>query len=196
MKWTLKCGLATALAIVRTDTTSATMATKANPETVISEWSAPERGLSGRLHVELEDLDVASRRAVYLELRNDSLEAIAVIDQPRIEARLTDEAGKTIEPSEFPVSGLIPNPQWAVIPRGAVLRLRIDMQTVGVPEKKSGKALVAVGGRSWALAAGNNVLRLRVLLERKAGAPVDQWVGELTLPPVPVMITPQMLSAH
>jgi hypothetical protein len=35
-----------------------------------------------------------------------------------------------------------------------------------------------------------------VLLERKAGAPVNQWVGELTLPPVAVMITPQMLAAH
>ena len=186
----------TALAIVRTDTTSAAMATKVNPEMVISDWSAPERGLFGRLHVELEDLDVALRHALYLELRNGSLEPIAVIDQPRIEARLTDEAGKAIEPSEFPMSGPIPNPQWAVIPRGAVLRLRIDMQTVGVPEKKSGKALVAVGGHSWALAAGEYVLRLRVLLERKAGAPVNQWVGELTLPPVAVMITPQMLAAH
>jgi hypothetical protein len=127
------------------------MATKANPETVISDWSAPERGLAGRLQVELEDLDVALRHAMYLELRNDSLEPVAVTYQPRLEARLTDEASKAIEPSEFPMSGPIPKPQWAVIPRGAGLRLRIDMQTVGVPEKKSGKALVAVGGHSWAL---------------------------------------------
>jgi hypothetical protein len=186
----------TALAIVRTDTTSGAMAMKPNSETMMSEWSAPERGVSGRLHVELEDLDVALRHAVYLELRNDSLEPIAVTDQPRIEARLTDEAGPAIKPSGLPMSGPIPNPQWAVIPRGAVLRLRIDMQTVGAPERKSGKALVAVGGHSWALAAGKYLLRLRVLLERKAGAPVNQWVGELTLPPVAVMITPEMLAAH
>ena len=158
--------------------------------------SPPTGARSHRLHVELEDLDVAMRHVVYLELRNDYLGPIAVIDQPRVEAGLTDEAGKVVEPFEQPMSGPIPNPQWAVIPRGAALRLRIDMQTVGVPEKKSGKALLAAGGHSWPLAAGRYVLRLRVQSQPQADAPQDQWVGELTLPPVAVIVTPQILSAH
>jgi hypothetical protein len=172
------------------DAVTAAVPTKTNSEPVVSEWSATEQGLSGRLRVELEDLGVAMRHAVYLELRNESLEPIAVIDQPRIEGRLTDESGKALDPSEFPMSGPIPDPQWAVIPRGAALRFRIDMRTVGLPEKKSGKVLLAAGGHSWALPAGRYLLRLRVLFERETGAPQNQWVGALTLPSVIVTVRP------
>ena len=172
------------------------MATKSNRETTISDWSTSEHGLSGRLHVELDDLDVALRFAVYLELRNDSSEPVTITDQPGIEARLWNNGAKPIEPSGLPMSGPIPNPQWAVIPRGGTLRLRIDMQTVGVPEKKSGKALLAVGGHSWALAAGEYVLGIGVRSQRVANAPPNQWVGELTLRPVSIIITPDVLAAY
>jgi hypothetical protein len=177
----------TTIANTRTDTAEAAVTTNPTSGIVTSEWSAPERGLSGRLQVEREDLGAALRYAVYLELRNDSLEPIAVTDEPRVEAGLRDEAGKVVEPFEQPMSGPSPNAQWAVIPRGAVLRLRIDMQTVGVPEKKTGLALLAAGGRSWVLGAGNYALKLRALFESEAVSG-NQWIGALTLPSVSVMV--------
>ena len=79
-------------------------------------WSEPANGLSGRLRVEFEDLKPGLRYAVYLELRNHALTPVAVINQPEINAELLDPAAKPVSASGFPISGPIPNPQWAVIP--------------------------------------------------------------------------------
>ena len=53
------------------------------------EYLSWRRGLSGRLHVELVDLEVATRHAMYVRLTRlggADCRDIAVIDQPRIEA--------------------------------------------------------------------------------------------------------------
>jgi hypothetical protein len=164
---------------------------KPNSQAVISEWSDLERGLCGRLQVEIEDLDLASRYAVYLELRNDSPEPIAVTDRPRVGVRLSGREGKAVSPAHLPMSGPVPNAQAAVIPRGAALRVRIDMQTVGVPPKETGMVLLALGGQSWTLSAGEYVLTVNVTFDGVPGAPRNRWSGQLKVPPVALMVPRQ-----
>ena len=117
---------------------------------------------------------------MYLEVRNDSLEPVAVVNQPRMESSLSDETGKRVAPSMLPMAGQYES-QWAVIPRDATLHSDRHA-TVGVPEKKRNGSM-AVGGNSWGLRSGKYVLILRVLFEREADAPQNQWVGELTCRP-------------
>lgn len=92
------------------------------------------------------------------------------------------------------MSGPIPSPQWAVIPRDAYIGFRVDTQTAGVPTKEHGMALIAVGGKMWALRAGKYVLEIALVFKSEADAPPNQWVGELELPPVEVVVTAQMLA--
>jgi hypothetical protein len=132
------------------------------------------------LLVNPEHLGAGVRHAVYLELRNDSLEPVAVVNAPRVEASLAETGGNPVSPSMFPMGGPIPNPQWAVIPREATLQLRIDSQTVAVPEKQDGLALMAVAGHSWSLRPGSYVLKLRVIFEHEVDAPPNQWTGVLS----------------
>jgi hypothetical protein len=164
---------------------------KSNSQAVISEWTDLERGLCGRLQVEIEDLDFTSRYAVYLELRNDSPDPIAVTDWPRVEVRLSGYEGKAVNPVHLPMSGPVPNAQAAVIPPGAALRLRIDMQTVGVPPKETGRVLLALGGQSWTLSAGEYVLTVNVTFDDMPGAPRNRWSGQLKVPPVALIVPRQ-----
>lgn len=164
------------------------------PKPIANVWSESVNGLSGRLRVEFEDLKPGLRHAVYLELRNHSLNPIAVTNQPQIHAELFDSAGKSVGTSGFAMSGPIPNPQWAVIPQDAYLGFRIDMQTVGVPTREHGMVLIAVGGKSWELRAGKYVLKIALVFKREEDGPQNQWVGELELPPVEVVVTTEMLA--
>src|SRR5262245_53669337 len=91
-------------------------------------WSASIQGLSGRLHVEFEDLEPGLRHAASLELRNQSTSPVAVIDQPRLRAKLFDSGGDPVIQMATSASGPIPSPQWAVIPRDASIRFRVDAQ--------------------------------------------------------------------
>lgn len=159
-------------------------------------WSALTNGLSGRLRIEFEDLKPGLRHAVYLELRNHSLNTVAVTNQPQVHAELFDSTRKPVSTSGFPISGPIPNAQWAVIPRDAYIGFRIDMQTVGVPTRKHRMALLAVGGKSWGLRAGEYVLRTTLVFKYEEDGPKNQWVGKLELPPVEIVITPQMLAVN
>jgi len=163
---------------------------------VATAWSEPTNGLSGRLLVEFEDLKPGLRHAISLELRNDYFNPIAVINQPRIHAELYDSSGKPVSTSGIWMSGPIPSPQWAVIPRDAYLGFRIDMQTVGVPTREHGMALIAVGGKTWEVRAGTYVLEIALVFERKEDGPPSQWVGELVLPPVEIVVTTQMLAPN
>jgi hypothetical protein len=164
-----------------------------NPEA--NAWSEPVRGLSGRLLVELEDLRPGLRYAVVLELRNHTLRPVTVTDQPQVHTGLFDLAGKPVAEVKFPASGPAREPQWAVIPREATLGFRIDMQTVGVPTGEHGMALLALGGKSWGLRTGEYVLKTKIGFHPKEEAPQTPWSGELDLPPVPIILTPQMLAA-
>jgi hypothetical protein len=118
---------------------------------------------------------------------------VAVVNQPEIHAELYDSTGKPVSTSSFPMSGPIPNPQWAVIPRDAYLGFRVDMQTVGVPTREQGMALIAVGGKMWGLRAGKYALKARLIFKNEENGPQNQWVGELELPSVDVVVTAQML---
>jgi hypothetical protein len=183
-------------AIVGTHTTInfATMSKEPIPNPVANAWSEVTKGLSGRLRVEFEDLKPGLRHAVYLELRNHSLNPVAVTNQPQIHAEIFDSAGRPVNTSDFPMSGPIPNPQWAVIPRDAYLGFRIDMQTVGVPTREHGIALIAIGDKTWGLRSGKYMLQIALVFKNEKNGVQNQWVGELKLPRVEVVITTEMLA--
>ena len=124
-------------------------------------WSETVSGLSGRLWVEPENLRPGLRYAVHLELKNRSMDPIAVIDQPDIRADLRDLSGQPVGTSALDISGPIPEPQWAVIPRDAYLGIRIDMRIVAVPGPGHGVALLALGGRRGKSARGSTCCRRR-----------------------------------
>jgi hypothetical protein len=161
---------------------------------VSAAWSQPINGLSARLRVEFEDLSPGLRHAVYLELGNHSSDPIAVTNQPQIRAELLDSSGMAVGTSNAWISGPIPSPQWAVIPRDAYIGFRIDMQTVGVPTREHGTVLLAVGGKMWGLRPGEYVLRATLVGDFAEGGPREQWIGELPLQPLKVVVTPQMLA--
>jgi hypothetical protein len=163
------------------------------PEPVANAWSEPVNGLSGRLRVEFEDLKPGLRHAVWVELRNHSLDPVAVTNQPEVHAELLDASGKPVSTSDFSVSGPIPQPQWAVIPRDAYIGFRVDMQTVGVPTREHGMALFAVGGKCWGLRAGKYLLQTMLVFKKEGDGPQNQWLGELNLPTVQFTITMRML---
>jgi len=157
-------------------------------------WSGPANGLSGRLRVEFEDLEPGLRHAVHLELRSHLQDPVAVPVPPRIHARLFDPAGRPLGAAGIARSGPVPEPRWAVIPRDAYVGFRIDLQSVGVPARGQGVALLAVGGESWELGAGRYVLKVAVASENQGETPPGRWVGELELPPVEVVVTARMLA--
>ena len=160
----------------------------------MSVWSEPVNGLRGRLLVEPEELEQGFRHTVYLELKNTSSTAVAVVNQPAIRADLRDPSGKPIGTAGRPMSGPAPGPEWAVIPRDAYIGFRVDMRTVGVPTREHEMALLAVGGSTWALTAGRYLLTATIVFERREGGLSGQWTGELRLPPVEVTVTRQMLQ--
>jgi len=152
-------------------------------------------GLAGRLRIELESLDHGLRHAVYLELKNISLNPIAVTNQPDTHAELSDPAGKPIRTMDYLTSGPSHAPQWAVIPPDVYVGFRIDMQTVGIPTSAHRTALLAVGDKGWALKAGTYVLTTTVVFERQREGPTNQWVGQLQLPPSEFRVTEEMLAS-
>jgi hypothetical protein len=172
------------------------MPTEPTMTSVANSWSAPVNAVSGRLRVEFEDLKPGLRHAVYLELLNRSAGPIAVTNQPEVHARLFDSAGRPSNAAGSSRSGPVPDPQWAVIPSAAYIGFRIDMQTVGVPTRGQGIALIALGGKSWELRAGTYVLSTAAAFKRAEDGPPSQWVGELQLPPVEFAVTMQMLAAN
>lgn len=155
-------------------------------------WSKPDNGLSGRLRVVFEDIKPGLRHAVTLELKNVSLKPLAVINQPRIEAELFNSAGKRVNTTaRFSMSGPIPDAQWGVIPRDANLGFRIDMLTVGVPSKD--QALLAVGGKTWGLKPGKYTRESKMICKKQKG-PNNQWVGQIVLPPVEIIVTNKQVA--
>jgi hypothetical protein len=166
------------------------------PDAVTPAWSGTVNGLAGRLLVAFEDLQPGLRHAIFLELTNHSLDPVAVTDQPEFRADLRDaSSGAPVGPADLLVSGPIPIPQWAVIPRDAYAGIRVDIRTLGVPTREHGVALLALGGKAWHVSAGDYLLQATLICSRRPDGPANQWVGELELPPAGVVVTAQMVGA-
>ena len=172
------------------------MSKEPTKKTVTNGWSEPVNGLSGRLRIELEDLKPGLRHAVYLELRNHSLNPVAVVNQPEISAELYDSFGKPVTTSGFSANGPKPNRQWMVIPLDAYLGFRVDNQTTSVPTREHGMVLLSVGGKSWELSTGEYLLKATVTFKDEKDGPPNRWVGEIPLPPVEVVVTKEMLAVN
>jgi hypothetical protein len=158
-------------------------------------WSDTIDGLCGRLVVEFEDLGPGVRYAVYAELRNHALLPIVVTSQPFVEAVLSDSSGQAVPGSAFPMSGPASPAHCAVIPPHGYVGLRIDAQTVGMPLRQKGVALLALGAASWGLGAGTYTLKARLGLTACDDAPSrDPWIGELKLPPIELAVMDRALA--
>lgn len=151
-------------------------------------------GLVGRLLVQFEDLNPGLRHAVYLEIRNERFDPIALTNQPEIRSEVYDRSGTAVPTLQFFANGPRQVRQWAVIPTGAYVGLRIDAQTGTVPTREHGMVLLAVGGRRWGLKPGNYLLKATALFKSDQDGPANQWVGELELPPVEVVVTQEMVA--
>jgi hypothetical protein len=158
-------------------------------------WCEPVKALAGRLRVALEDLHPARRFAVFLELKNLSVEPVAITNQPRIHAELADATGKTVPTSGSSAGAPKPARQWAMIPRDAYLGLRIDMQATGVPTRQPNVTLLALGAQTWELVPGRYRLKVLAAFVHEEKAPAGQWSGELGLPPVEVLVPPALPTA-
>ena len=157
-------------------------------------WSDRVNQLSGRLRVEFEDLKPGLRHAVYLELRNHSLNPIALTNQPQITAELYDSSGQPVSTSGFFSNGPSPIKQWAVVPRDAYVGLRVDMQTAGIPAKEHKRVFLGIDGRTWELSTGSYLLRSTASFKHDETGPPNQWTGELQLPTVEIVVTDDMFS--
>jgi len=162
---------------------------------VTPEWSETVSGLAGRLLVAFEDLQPGLRHAIFLELKNHSPDAVAVTHPPELRADLRDaSSGVPIRAPDLLVSGPISMPQWAVIPPDAYAGIRVDNRTLGVPTREHGVALLALGAKAWHVSAGHYVLRATLICSGRPDGPENQWVGELELAPVEVVVTAEMVG--
>ena len=165
------------------------MTEPAIPNSFASGWSEVVNGLAGRLRLQLEDLAPGLRYAVYLELLNQSFDPVAITNQPAVLAKLIDSFGQPVDTVAYPSSGPIPVPEWAMIPRDAYVGFRIDMQTVGLPTREQGMILLAVGGITWRVGTGKYLLKTTAVFKTDVNGPPNQWLGELKLPPVELVVT-------
>src|SRR5688572_13876502 len=159
-------------------------------------WSPKQKDLVGRLRVQFEDLKPGLRYAIYLELKNEGFNPIAVINNPEITAELRDSSGNQVDTLTYSANGPSPLRQWGVIPGAAYLSFRIDTRSSGVPTRDQGMVLLALGGRRWGLRSGSYVLKATALFKAEDDGPPNQWVGELDLPTVEVIVTPKMFEVE
>ena len=159
-----------------------------------NQWSNKSGQLVGRLLVAFEDLSPGLRHAVHLEIRNDGADPVALFNQPEIKSEVYDLSGTPIGTLESSANGPRQARQWVVIPHAAYIRLRIDAQTGAVLAREHGMVLLAVGGRRWGLKPGSYVLKARAVFKSAEDGPANQWVGELDLPPVEVVVTQEMVA--
>ena len=150
--------------------------------------------LVGRLLVTFEDLSPGLRHAVYLEIRNDGFDPVAVFNQPEITSEVYDPSGTPVPTLKSGANGPRQVRQWAVIPHSSYIGLRIDAQTGAVLTREHGMVLLALGGRRWGLKPGSYVLKATALFKDEKDGPANQWVGELDLPPVEIVVTPEMVA--
>ena len=155
-------------------------------------WSQSIDQLSGRLCVEFEDLKPGLRHGVYLELHNDGFAPAVVSNLPEFRSELFDSSGQPVGTSAALEDGPTSILQWAVIPSDSYLGLRVDRQSAGVPTKQHKRILIALGDKTWELSAGKYLLEATAVFKREESGPDNQWVGELKLSPVDVVVTDEM----
>lgn len=157
---------------------------------MLGPWSGTGGALVWRLSIELEEIDGGLRHAVFVEAKNVALDPVALIDQPAVSVTVRDAAGHEPASVVLPASGPHHAAQWAVIPRDGYVGIRIDGRLVGMPARDQGKALLALGDRSWVLGAGSYVLALQVSFPVDAKGPANQWSGRIVFPPLAFSVTP------
>lgn len=162
------------------------------PDRTLTSWTGPVGALVWRLSVEREAVDGGLRHAVFVEARNLSLDAVALSDQPAVRATVRDAAGRELPSAVLPASGPRHAAQWAVVPRDGYVGIRIDGRLVGLPPRDQGKALLALGERSWVVGAGSYLLELQVSFAVDAKGPANHWSGRLDFPPLAFSVMPDM----
>jgi len=158
------------------------------------QWSTKTDRLVGRLLVAFEDLRPGLRHAVHLEIRNEGFDPVAVINQPKISCEVYDVSGTPVPTLESSANGPRQVRQWCVIPTDAYAGIRVDAQTGSVPTRQQGMVLLAIGGRRWGLKPGTYLLKASAVFNSDEDGPANQWVGELQLPPVEVVVTQEMVA--
>jgi hypothetical protein len=159
-----------------------------------SQQALDAAGVSCVLRLRFVDLRPGLRHDIHLEVRNGTAEPISVTDRPTIRADLRDAAGVPVAPVGLPMSGPIQPPRWATVPPAGYAGFRVDQRTTGLPTREHGRALVALGDRTWVLGPGRYTLTASAAFEAADDGPRDQWVGELDPPPVEIVLTPQMVA--
>lgn len=157
-------------------------------------WSQPVDRLSGRLRIEFEDLAPGLRYAVYLDVKNHSVDALAVINQPEIHAELYDSSGNSVNTTGISGNGPGPGPQWVVVPRDASVALRVDMRARAIPLKEHKRVFLGLGGKTWNIGAGKYLLEAKAVFAPELTGPANQWTGELELPAVEIVVTDDMFN--
>lgn len=157
-------------------------------------WSTSINGVKGRLVVTFEDLKPGLRHAVYVEVMNESFKTVALASLPEIHAELYDSSGNPVTVSGSFANGPEPVLQWATVPSSNYGGIRIDLQTIGVPTKEHQRVLLALPANVWELNAGQYRLEVTAGFNHHENGPLNQWTGELTLPPVEVVVTEDMFS--
>lgn len=162
------------------------------PDRTSTPWTGPPGALVWRLSIELEAVDGGLRHAVFVEAKNLSLAPVALSDQPSVRATVRDAAGRELPSSVLPASGPHHAAQWAVVPRDGYVGIRIDARLVGLPPRDQGKALLALGERSWVVGAGSYLLELQASFAVDAKGPANQWSGRMVFPPLAFSVMPDM----
>jgi hypothetical protein len=120
----------------------------------------------------------------------------------RLETTLFDAAGKEIESLKMSVPAALPV-QWGIVPSEAYLGFKVGSLTPVTPKEKTGQLVVPP--LVWNLNPGTYVLRAKLIAKEgpsleealTAGSrkgqtvlllPPNQWVGELDLPPVEIVV--------
>jgi len=162
-------------------------------ERMLGPWSGAA-ALVWRLSIELEEIDGGLRHAVFVEVKNVALDPVALSDQPSVSAGIRDIEGRELSSSVLPASGPHHAAQWAVVPRDGYVGIRIDSRMVGLPTRQQGKALLALGNRSWIVGAGTYTLDVQLSFPRDASGPANQWSGSMRFAPMALAFAPDRIA--
>lgn len=147
-------------------------------------WSAPVNGLSARLLVSYQILKSDKYptyfhyQNVILEAKNVGPELLAFSNQPSFtDLAIRDAQGEELRGRGYEGNHITGPIRWAVIPEGAYLGLRVD---TAIP--------VHVGLYFQSFATEDHSLHATLIATKQDG-PENQWLGEIKLPPINLVLT-------